>query len=119
MTLVGLGLLWRAVNQQTDLSTATFVGSLLLGAGAFNVVEGLIDHHLLGIHHVRLGPHQLVYDAGFLIAGAAVALLGWALIWSGQRQNPVTQSTPSISPLNQADNSKGSPPIDHSREVPN
>src|SRR4051794_10708950 len=28
-------------------------GMLLAGWGAFNLVEGLIDHELLGIHHVR------------------------------------------------------------------
>lgn len=28
-------------------------GLLLAGWGAFNLVEGLIDHQLLGIHHVR------------------------------------------------------------------
>ena len=28
-------------------------GAALLGWGLFNVVEGLIDHQLLGIHHVR------------------------------------------------------------------
>ena len=49
----GIALLWRAVKR-TDaaLSTRTFVGSLLLGWGLFNLVEGVIDHHLLGIHHV-------------------------------------------------------------------
>src|SRR5215218_4661157 len=28
-------------------------GMLLAGWGAFNVVEGLVDHQLLGLHHVR------------------------------------------------------------------
>jgi uncharacterized membrane protein len=26
---------------------------LLAGWGVFNIVEGLIDHQLLGLHHVR------------------------------------------------------------------
>ena len=29
------------------------VGVLLAGWGGFNLVEGLVDHQLLGIHHVR------------------------------------------------------------------
>jgi uncharacterized membrane protein len=29
------------------------IGLLLAGWGAFNVVEGLVDHMTLGIHHVR------------------------------------------------------------------
>ena len=33
--------------------TCALVGLLLAGWGLFNVVEGLIDHHLLEVHHVR------------------------------------------------------------------
>jgi uncharacterized membrane protein len=53
------------------------VGMLLLGWGVFNVVEGLIDHQLLGIHHVRddLGG-PLGWDLGFLAMGLALVLIG-------------------------------------------
>lgn len=59
------------------------VGGLLAGWGAFNLVEGLVDHHLLGIHHVRddLGA-PLAWDLGFLAFGAVLVLVGWALISS-------------------------------------
>jgi uncharacterized membrane protein len=30
----------------------TFSGSMIAGWGLFNLVEGIIDHHILGIHHV-------------------------------------------------------------------
>jgi len=48
------------------------VGMLLAGWGVFNLVEGLIDHQLLGIHHVRddLGA-PLGWDLGFLAFGVA------------------------------------------------
>ena len=47
-------------------------GLLLAGWGVFNLVEGLIDHHLLGVHHVRddLGA-PLSWDIGFLVLRAA------------------------------------------------
>ena len=56
------------------------VGMLLAGWGAFNVVEGLVDHQLLGIHHVRddLGA-PLGWDLGFLAFGALLVLAGVAL----------------------------------------
>ena len=56
------------------------VGTLLLGWGAFNVVEGLIDHELLGIHHVRddLGA-PIGWDLGFLALGVALVVAGLAL----------------------------------------
>jgi uncharacterized membrane protein len=61
-------------------------GMLLLGWGAFNLVEGLVDHQLLGIHHVRddLGA-PLGWDLGFLLFGALLVLAGWALARSTRR----------------------------------
>src|ERR687893_2071775 len=56
------------------------IGMALAGWGAFNLVEGLIDHQLLGIHHVRddLGG-PLGWDLGFLAFGAALVVTGMAM----------------------------------------
>jgi uncharacterized membrane protein len=56
------------------------VGMLLVGWGVFNLVEGLVDHQLLGIHHVRddLGG-PLGWDLGFLACGALLVGVGLAL----------------------------------------
>jgi uncharacterized membrane protein len=58
----------------------THVGLLLAGWGVFNLVEGLIDHQLLGIHHVRddLGA-PLGWDLGFLAFGALLVVAGVVL----------------------------------------
>ncbi len=77
MTAVGLALLWRAVKQpRTPLSTRAFVGSMILGWGLFNFVEGIIDHQLLGIHHVVEGPGHLPYDLAFLASGVVFLAVG-------------------------------------------
>lgn len=88
LTVVGLVLLWRA-GQRDDVpwSSNTFVGSLLIGAGSFNLVEGLIDHQILGIHHVKPGPNELAWDLGFLAFGAVLAVVGWTLLRAGQRES--------------------------------
>ena len=56
------------------------LGMVLAGWGAFNVVEGLIDHQLLGLHHVRddLGG-PLGWDLSFLALGLALIAGGTAL----------------------------------------
>jgi uncharacterized membrane protein len=56
------------------------IGMLLAGWGAFNLAEGLVDHHLLGIHHVRddLGG-PLGWDLAFLALGALLLVAGLAL----------------------------------------
>lgn len=52
---------------------------ILAGWGVFNLVEGVVDHLLLGVHQVRAGPHQLLYDLGFLMLGAVLLIVGSAL----------------------------------------
>jgi uncharacterized membrane protein len=56
------------------------IGMLLAGWGAFNLAEGLVDHQLLGIHHVRddLGA-PLGWDLAFLAFGAVLLAVGLAL----------------------------------------
>jgi uncharacterized membrane protein len=71
-----LFILWRT-GKRTHLywSTKLLAGTKLMGFGTFNIVEGLINHHLLGLHHVNetVAPAQLIYwDLGFLVWGAAM-----------------------------------------------
>lgn len=79
-TVSGLWLLWR-VNRPPNRkpSSLAFAGAMLMGWGIFNLVEGLINHQLLGIHHVRPGPNQLAWDLGFLVWGAVMLAGGWWL----------------------------------------
>lgn len=80
-TALGVGLLFAAGRRpDAAFSTRSFVGALALGWGLFNLVEGLIDHHLLHLHHVveRLGPS--VWDWAFLASGALSIALGATLI---------------------------------------
>jgi uncharacterized membrane protein len=85
-TAAGVGLLWRAGSKRdVPWSASTFVGSLLLGWGAFNVVEGIIDHQALALHHVHPGMDQAAWDVAFLIFGAVLAAVGYALIASARR----------------------------------
>jgi uncharacterized membrane protein len=85
-TVAGLFLLWSALRLPgTRWSTKAFVGLLLLGWGLFNVVEGLIDHHLLQLHHVKeQTDHRLAWDLAFLLWGATMVIGGWFLHRTGQ-----------------------------------
>jgi uncharacterized membrane protein len=88
-TALGVVLLWRdAGAAPVTRQPRTLVGALLLGWGLFNVVEGAVNHQLLGIHHVRPGPQQGLYDAGFLLWGALMLLGAAALLrpaWTDRR----------------------------------
>lgn len=71
VTLVGVFMLRREAHAQSSHQpTVAFVGQLVLGWGMFNVVEGVLDHHVLDLHHVRdLPVHLPVYDWLFLAVG--------------------------------------------------
>lgn len=85
LTVIGFFMVWRVARRPDALwSTRLLIGALLVGWGLFNVVEGIIDHHLLQIHHVRPGPNQLAWDLAFLAWGAVMLLAGWGLIRSGR-----------------------------------
>ena len=81
-TVVGLLLLWRRMHRQhQQVRTINLIGGLLLGWGLFNLVEGLVDHHILQVHHVKPGANQLLWDIGFLLWGAVMAVAGAMLMW--------------------------------------
>ncbi len=86
VTLIGLGMLWSAGKRRdVPWSGRTLLGSMLLGHGLFNLIEGIIDHQLLGIHHVyEYTDNTLPWDLGFLLLGGVLlSLLGWLLIQAG------------------------------------
>ena len=93
---IGLALLWRAAHHtHARWSGKMLVGTLLMGFGIFNLVEGIIDHQILGIHHVNetVPRDQWIYwDLGFLVWGAAMLLGGWLLWRAGQRETATTTS---------------------------
>jgi uncharacterized membrane protein len=82
LTIAGVYLLLATARRGEPLpSGRAFTGQLILGWGLFNLVEGIIDHQLLGIHHVRDVPvHVPTFDWLFLaVGGVGFMLFGWAL----------------------------------------
>jgi uncharacterized membrane protein len=78
---IGLFFLWKAAGRRdVAWSGQAFIGLLAAGWGVFNLVEGVVDHHLLTIHHVRDDvTHALLWDLGFLAFGALLVVVGWWL----------------------------------------
>jgi uncharacterized membrane protein len=83
LVVLGLWLLWKARREARQASGWELVGWMLAGWGIFNLVEGVIDHQLLGIHHVR--GESLAWDLSFLAFGAALCI-GGLLLARGHRQ---------------------------------
>lgn len=94
LTITGMTMLFRAARQpNTPWTASAFGGSVLAGWGTFNFVEGLIDHQILGIHHVLPGPHQFAADMAFLASGLLLAAGGWLL---ASRNTPNRNGTQAV-----------------------
>ncbi|WP_343637458.1 DUF2243 domain-containing protein [Fluviicola sp.] len=82
VVLIGVVLFWKLLSRR-DINRSGYLlsGGLLLGWGLFNLVEGIIDHHLLKLHVVRqrsLNPEYENYL--FLGASVGIVLIGWFLV---------------------------------------
>ncbi|HEY0420636.1 MAG TPA: DUF2243 domain-containing protein [Acetobacteraceae bacterium] len=87
--LAGVVVLWRASRRpHGPWAGRMLLGTVLMGFGLFNLVEGLVDHQILGIHHVNeTVPREqwIVWDLGFLLWGAVMLMGGFGLYRSGRR----------------------------------
>lgn len=81
LAVAGVVLLWRSLRtDRTPGAGRHVLGWSLAGWGMFNLVEGLINHQVLSIHHVREDvTAPLAWDLGFLAFGAALLAAGAGL----------------------------------------
>jgi uncharacterized membrane protein len=82
LVVLGVVLLYRRLGgaDARRPSLVPLAGLLLAGWGIFNLVEGLVDHHLLELHHVRDDVDDpLPWDLAFLASGVVLIGAGWWL----------------------------------------
>jgi len=73
------GVLWT-VDRRRDLpAVRPSVGLLLVGWGAFHVVDQVVFHLLLQAHHIRMVEDYQLYDWGYTAIGVVLAAVGWRL----------------------------------------
>ncbi|TYL37402.1 DUF2243 domain-containing protein [Natronococcus pandeyae] len=90
-TIAGIVLLVRAWRRSdVPPSYRTLVGSVFVGWGSFNLVEGVVNHHLLELHRVWPdGPGgALVWDVGFLLSGVVFLVGGYVVVRTDEAVAP-------------------------------
>ena len=58
----------------------------LLGLGAFQLWDGVINHKVLGLHQIRYGVDLLAYDIAWYVAAALLLIAGLTLAVVGRRR---------------------------------
>jgi uncharacterized membrane protein len=85
VVLAGTILMWRLLSRKDiNRSGKLFTAGLLGGWGIFNLVEGIIDHHILQLHNVieyAINPEIANYI--FLGISCILLFVAWVLFWSG------------------------------------
>ncbi len=79
LTVIGLWLLWRETSRGRVPTGREFLGWVILGWGAFNIVDEVLFHALLDLHHIREADSELLYDMVFLGIGLAQVAVGAAM----------------------------------------
>ena len=77
--IAGVYLIWRDGRAGRSATAPRLAGSMLVGWGAFNLVEGVVDHQVLAIHHVNPQSSVVAWDLAFLLFGAALVATGLAV----------------------------------------
>ncbi|MCT7952122.1 DUF2243 domain-containing protein, partial [Ancylothrix sp. C2] len=64
----------------------TFLVGKSLHCLLFSLIQqALINHQLLGIHHVKEGPNYLAWDIGFLVVNLLIIGGGWLILKKSQQ----------------------------------
>jgi uncharacterized membrane protein len=82
--IVGGFFAFADLRRRQVLAPVVAWSGFFLGAGVFQLFDGLVDHKLLRLHQVRYGVDPLPYDLAWNIAGAVLLLIGATLAWRGR-----------------------------------
>jgi len=75
------GLFWFAALQRgRELVSRRWFGGLALGAGAFQLYDGTVQHKLLRLHQIRYDVDLLAYDLTWNLVAALLVVAGAVLV---------------------------------------
>ena len=82
MLLLGAALLWERRREIAAVpGRRPFVAGFLLGAGGFQLFDGIVNHKILRLHQVREGVDDLLpYDLAWNVGALLLLLAGWLVL---------------------------------------
>ncbi|GAA3573970.1 DUF2243 domain-containing protein [Microlunatus spumicola] len=67
------------LRRHRALVVRRWVGGVLLGAGGFQLYDGLVQHKVFGLHQIRYGVDLLPYDLTWNVVAALLVVAGAVL----------------------------------------
>ncbi|GAA3155191.1 hypothetical protein GCM10010466_52690 [Planomonospora alba] len=81
------GFFWLSdLRRRAALVPSAAWGGFLLGAGGFQLFDGLVDHKVLRVHQIRYGVDLLPYDLAWNLSGALLLACGAVLAVRARRR---------------------------------
>jgi uncharacterized membrane protein len=77
--------LFADLRRRGTLRIRWWLGGILIGLGAFQLFDGLVQHKLLDLHEIRYGVDLLPYDLVWNGAALALLLAGTLVLLRAQR----------------------------------
>jgi uncharacterized membrane protein len=77
--------MYADLRRRHALHTTGAWAGFFLGAGDFQLFDGLVDHKLLRVHQIRYGVDLLPYDLAWNLGAAALLAVGLALAVRARR----------------------------------
>lgn len=79
------------LGRRRALASRSAWGGFCLGAGAFQIFDGIVDHKVLGVHQIRYGVDLLPYDLAWNLAGGLLLTLGVVMVRRARRALPAAR----------------------------
>jgi len=72
------------LQRRAQLSKRDLIAGALLGAGAFQLYDGTVQHKLLGLHQIRYDVDLVVYDWTWNVVALVMVIAGASLLYRGR-----------------------------------
>lgn len=77
--VAGFFMLADVKRQQAFITIKAWAG-FFIGAGSFQLFDGIVDHKVLRLHQIRYNVELLPYDLAWNIFGLALLIIGFILL---------------------------------------
>jgi uncharacterized membrane protein len=90
LALLVAGFFWFAdLRRRGTLAPRSVWAGFVLGLGAFQLFDGIVDHKLLRVHQIRYDVAVLPYDLAWNGAAVALLILGAVLAWRSRGEGRI------------------------------